>query len=214
MNQDLSAFYKLINRKLKIVSAYLQDEEIEWIIKACRFKPINSFFKNYSHSKILLEKKWVDEWNNSLIIENNEVKLIINDLELNIEQISTDLYYGRNPIEILKNSKLISIAITKRNDESIDIITMLGRDNFLRTFIIENNEINNSFSPVVMGLDLLRKCAILIGARGVVELKEASINYNSVVEKVFISSLPLDEEIILKMQSETSNNLNWLKEKN
>ena len=207
MNRELSVFYKSINRKLKIISAYLQDEEIEWIIKTCRFKPINSFGKNYIPSKLIMEKKWIDEWSNSLSIENEKIKIILNDNELKIKQISTDLFIGRNPIELLKISKLIIIAINK----DINLISLLGKDNFLRTFIIENNRINNCQSPIIMGLDLLRAGAIMIDVKNYLELNQIEIIYQSMVmNKCYISSLPLNDEVFFKIQNETNNNLNWL----
>ena len=68
--------YKL-NKCILLAQAYTEIDDLYFIFKSCRLKPID-FFKAKTY-KTILYRTWIDEFNNSVNISNNKsIKIIYN----------------------------------------------------------------------------------------------------------------------------------------
>lgn len=153
---SLESFYYKINRSVLLTQSYTEIENLAFIIKACRLKPKTLFFNNEKYS-LKLYQEWFDEFGNILkIIKTKKIDIIYNDLSIIDNKIATDLYYGLSVDKIVKISKLMHLIIGK--DEASDkvfIITFLGIDNYLRSYLFMDNEWT-VVSPLILGINRLR----------------------------------------------------------
>lgn len=148
---NLNSFYEKINTQIKTTAAYAEIESLEFIIKSCRLKPYpkNSQANHY--------KKWIDEYHNSYCINDNKIfKETYNDLEIDVNMSTSDLYYGLPLDKIYKISKMMFLYIGKDEEtrEDLIVISFLGIDNYWRAYYIQKDEIMNC-SPLVIGFDMM-----------------------------------------------------------
>lgn len=150
-------YFEKIKPEINLVSSYLEDSDIKDLFIKCRLKP---YKYNYSlNRKLILRRHWVDEFNNSLIIDDKKIKIIENDLSLSEKDIKyTDLYYGLSINKILKISNLLYLSMGKDEDFNQDccVLTFLGIDNYLRTFTFYNGKLERK-SPLCLGFKNLKK---------------------------------------------------------
>lgn len=144
-NIDLEKFYQKIDKSILLVSAFIGNKILENIIRSCRLKPY-SLFSETMGQRTNLERHWVDEYGNSLTIDDTKIKIVLNDLtiEKNTE-ISTDLFWGRNITYFVDTGKKVYICD--------DIISMYGEDEYLRSFVFEERWV--SISPLILGMNNL-----------------------------------------------------------
>lgn len=138
-NQSLEQFYKKINKRIMLVSSYLGDSSYDFIIRACRLKPLNAMFGSKFNSQITtLENEWVDEFGNILDISDKKPRVIFNNITLDrAALLSTDPYYSRRVCDLAANSKLAFILVGEDEDylDEYYIVSLLGNDGYLRTYV-------------------------------------------------------------------------------
>jgi len=127
---SLDSFYKKIKRTVLLVEGYTEIKNLAFILTACRLKPIGL------GSKLELHRHWVDEFGSSLKIIKKKIQIVHNDLSIDREHLPcTDLYYGLSLERIVKMSKLSYLCYGQDEDEIYYIISFLGIDNYLRTYL-------------------------------------------------------------------------------
>lgn len=155
---SLNRFYLKINRAILLAQSYTEDKDLSFIIKSCRLKPFPLFFQDEKYN-LILYKKWFDEFGNSLnIIKNKRIKIINGDLLLRSKPIiCTDIYYGLAIEKILKLSKILHLVIGINEDtqDHYFMITFLGIDNYLRSYVYDNS-IWEQISPLCLGMKRLK----------------------------------------------------------
>jgi hypothetical protein len=138
---SLEAIYFKIKKIILLTESYTECKGLSFIIKACRLFPIN-YLKDRD-PKIVLHRHWIDEFGNSLkIIKNKKIKITYNDLSIDKNKLyCTDLYYGLSIDNIIKISKLAFICAGFDEDtlEPIYYITLLGIDNYFRTYFYDDD---------------------------------------------------------------------------
>lgn len=157
-NISIDHFYKKIENRIKLVSAYLEDDSFNFIIPACRLKPYSIIFEK-GGSKTQMEWLWCDEDCNSLKIIGKDIKIIMNDLSINRSKlICSDMFAGLNIKQISANSKLAFILVGKEEDSDTDhyIVSFLRNDNFLSTFIYVFG-VWESYPSLILGKKILTK---------------------------------------------------------
>ena len=154
--KSLDNLYFKLDKHILLAEAYTEISKLSNIIKMCRLKP-HSLFNNKDF-KLILHNWWVDEFGNSLkITPNKKVKLTFNDLSISTTIICTDLYYGLPLNKIVKISKLAYICIGHDEDlyKENAIISLLGIDNYLRTYMYMYGEWKQ-VSPLLIGFENLQ----------------------------------------------------------
>jgi len=153
---SIERLYSTLNRHIKLVESYTEIEGLAFIIKACRLKPYDYVFGNRDN-KLILHRRWFDEFGNSLIINEKKVKIIYNDLKLDRDLIvCTDLYYGLSLENIAKISKLVYLVAGKDEDllQECYLLTFLGIDDHLRSYLYWYGSWQQ-VSPLIMGMKSL-----------------------------------------------------------
>lgn len=157
---SLEHFYTKINKPILLAQSYTECDELEFIITNCRLKPLE-YLKTRSPN-IVLYKKWIDEFGNSLIIDKKKrLKIINNDLSVDKNKVvCTDLYYGLSLDKIASISKLayICCGIDEDDYQAYYILTFLGIDNYLRSYLYLYDEWQQ-VSPLVLGMENLKLIA-------------------------------------------------------
>jgi hypothetical protein len=150
-----------ISKSILLAQAYTDVPELSFIIQSCRLKPYDFVFKERS-KKIQLYRWWFDEFGNSLkIIKNKRLIVNYNDLSLDRDKIvCTDLYFGLSISKMIKISKLVHLYLGKDEDlhEDCFILTFLGLDNYLRTYLYLYGDWQR-VSPLVLGIPRLKSIA-------------------------------------------------------
>ena len=195
---SLETLYNRLHNYIMLATAFYEIQELDFIIKACRLKPYKFIIEERSRSTTLYNH-WFDEFNNSVIFKKKEVKIIYNDLKLINKSFTTDLYYKIDISKILKISKLCYISIYKNIEdnyyESTYFITLLGIDNYLRTFVFEDGW--KQISSLSLGFESLKN---LYKFREIRYFKNFSILENGVMpcEEAtrWISYMPVSEEFL------------------
>jgi hypothetical protein len=150
---SLDRFYLKINTSIKLAESYTENKDLSFIIKSCRLKPISLL--NSKYNKLQLHRLWIDEHGHSLRIDKKKINIIYNDLSIDTTKIvCTDLYNGLSLNDTIKISKLAFI-LHEMNDEDSYFISCLGIDNYLRTFLIINNECIKG-SGLIIGMKNLK----------------------------------------------------------
>lgn len=160
-NPSLENFYLKIDKSILLVESFIEIKNLSFIIKACRLKPFDLFFSSKKSAyKIKLYKHWFDEFSNSLkIVKNKKLKIIYHDTIFLSKNIPcTDLYFGLLPEKIAKISKLIHVISLKGVKDKQYIITFLGVDNYLRSYLF-NHQVWLPISPLVLGIKSLQNIA-------------------------------------------------------
>lgn len=158
INLSIENLYFVLDKHIKLVESYTEIKHMAFLIKACRLKPYSYVF-NKKTQKIELFKKWFDEYGNSLnLIKGRRIVITQNDTSLDTSKIiCTDLYYGLSLNKIAKISKMAFCYYGKDEDFQQDccMITFLGIDNYLRTYLYYNNEWKQ-VSSLMLGMNNLK----------------------------------------------------------
>jgi hypothetical protein len=141
----IEELYVKIANKFLVLEGYLDDKLIGLVFRMCRLKPYD-----ISTSAPKFSKHWIDEYRNSIHIENKKLKIVMNDLSIEEDKIgTTDLYGG---LSINKTAKISKTALISKN-----ILAFVGIDKYLRAFIL--NEKWHRCSPLLLGMDILKDIA-------------------------------------------------------
>jgi hypothetical protein len=155
---SLDFLYTQLDKHILLAQSYTEISDLSFIIRACRLKPYSYCFEN-KNNKLILHRHWFDEFGNSFkITTNKRISITYNDLKLDRSKIvSTDLYYGLSLDKISKISKLALIYSGKDEDQYNDcaIITFLGLDNYLRSYMLMYGEWKQ-VSPLLIGMKNLK----------------------------------------------------------
>jgi len=185
-------YFEKIKPEINLVSSYLEDKDIKEIILKCRLKPYK--YNAGFNRKLNLKTHWVDEFGNSLIIEDKKINILENDLSLEDKNIKyTDLYFGLSIDKICKISKMLYIAFGKDEDFNQDyyVFNFYGMDNYFRTFVIYNGQIERK-SPLCLGIKNLKKIIHNLDVKIYNKLpKENGIIYPCSKWNEWITSLPI-----------------------
>ena len=196
---SIETIYAQFNKHILLAQSYCEIKELSFIIKSCRFKPYSFIFEN-KNSKLQLHNWWFDEYGNSLKITNDKnIKLIFNDLNLKYNRIiSTDLYYGLSIDKVVKFSKLAYLCLGKDEDtlEDYCMISLLGIDNYLRTYVYIYGEWNQVPS-ILLGINNLKSMSRYLKSKEFLELKiKENIPNPCVSGRAWLTYLPASEEFI------------------
>lgn len=151
-NVSLEQFYKKINKQIAIAGAYTENIYLPQIIKGCRLKPITIFSKYFTPTSIL-ERCWIDEFNNIL-----EIKKKIPQVKFNAgmtSQITTDIYRNETANFISERSKLACVGLYKNTADFI--LLLWGTDNYWRAYTYHDNQLSIC-SPLTGGIKVLQSC--------------------------------------------------------
>lgn len=177
--RNLDNFYVEIDKQLRLVGAYMKDNDLPFLLTMCRLKP-HAILHEAEEKKIRLYKWWVDEWGNSLKIKTQSQRkkyyFILNDSALiSKKNVCTDLYYCLPLDKMIKMSKLLFLLIGKNQEHTI--VASLGIDNFLRVFALINYQWQ-PISPLQLGKTHLRW---IIRHRNDLQLGKSSTNLKKIV---------------------------------
>jgi len=132
---------ELIQKRINFLCSYLEDKSIDFIFNSCNIRPLER-----PNSKLILNKHWIDDFNNSIII-NKPPTIIYNDLS--VKSSITDPYRNLSIDKIIKISKLGHFI-----NEEIPILTFYGLDNKLRSYILEDQW--NITSTLIIGFSNIK----------------------------------------------------------
>jgi hypothetical protein len=164
INPSLDNLYTKIDNHILLAQSYTEISDLAFIMKACRLKPYDYFFKDkirYITKSGRLYRSWFDEYSNTLKITNKNISIIYNDLMLDKSKIiNTDLYYGLSLNQLTKMSKLICLfaGIDEDKQEETIFITFLGIDNYLRSYLYLYQEWQQ-VSSLLLGMENLKMIA-------------------------------------------------------
>ena len=173
-NTSYKDFVNKIERHIKIISGYLEDNLYFNIIKGCRLKPISVFSKNFSY-KSFFENIWIDEFGNTLNIK--EKTITENDTNYKFKLIKTDLWFGRDIIEILDHSAVAYVCVGITNNKKTYEVLCLGLDYFLRGFIISPDE-RKVYPPLLFKERNIRSLYVNLKTNNIIKLEKDK--YNSI----------------------------------
>lgn len=154
-SQNIESLYASLNKQIRLAQSYMEIDTLGFLIKACRLKPYE-YMQNRSEN-IILYKHWIDEFSNSLeFVKTRKIKITLGDLSIKAPIVCTDLYYGLSIFKISKMSKLVFLSTGKDEDTQEDccMITFLGLDNYLRTYLYLYDEWQQ-VSPLTLGMSNL-----------------------------------------------------------
>lgn len=155
---NLEHFYAKLDKPLALAESYSECSGLEFIIKACRLKP--QVYLEERSPNIILYRKWIDEFGNSLnILKKRRVKITYNDLSID-NVACTDLYYGLTLDKVASISKLAYICAGSEEDnyQPCYFLTFLGIDNYFRTYMYLYDEWQQ-VSPLHLGMENLKLIA-------------------------------------------------------
>lgn len=194
---SIDRYYLTINKNVLLVQSYTGIDNLAFIIKACRLKP----YPLQTRNKFDFCKWWVDEFGNSFkIIKNKRIKITYNDLSLD-NIACTDLYYGLSLSKIMKMSKLIHVFSFKNDENRYNqIITFLGIDNYLRSYILSNGKCEQ-VSPLVLGLINLKNIFQNLDIKYFQKFKNYKNNFTTgEVIDGWLSSLPANAKFVSQLE--------------
>lgn len=154
MTISLSAdeFSDKFNSSIRLIEAFTTQKNIAKIFKMCRLRPTEVLFENKTE-KLKIYKTWIDEFKNSISIINKKIVIKYNDLKYK-KIISTDIYYNL-PVEKIAKISTFAFCIYGKTEENEEccLITFLGMDNYLRTFLYLDEW--KQVSPLLNGIENL-----------------------------------------------------------
>lgn len=202
-NPSIDNFYTQLDKQILLAQSYSGINELFFIIKACRLKPYEYVFDKCS-KKVVLYRHWFDEFGNSLhITTGKRLRLIYNDVSLDREGlVCTDLYHGFSLSKIAKISKLAFLCLGKDEDcfEDCAIITFLGIDNYLRSFLYLYGEWQ-PISPLCLGI---KNLSLLGKHRDIKHFQQINIKENMPIPCIsserWLTFLPLNKAFLTHME--------------
>jgi hypothetical protein len=184
--RGIEELYTSINDWFLILEGHLEDKTIGGIFRMCRIKPYD-ISKEHTQSKF--RNHWIDEFGNSVYIENKEFRIVLNDLAIDENRKrSSDLYSGLLIGKIVKISKMA--LVSKDCLIGSMYIALLGIDGYLRVFCLIDGEWRKC-SPLLLGIDKVR----LI-------LECADISHSQEKDGDWLSILPMSKELVRKLDLE------------
>lgn len=152
---DLEKFHKKIEKHIRWISAFTQDNILYNIIKSCRLKPYSIFTHSFQ-SDMNFSKYWVDEFGNSLKFDGRHPYIVVNDVDIcDKTQVSTDLFACNSINMVAKKSKSVMLIHCKFLDRDCKIASFYGEDEYIRAFIFNNQWIK--ISPLIIGINTLHE---------------------------------------------------------
>lgn len=143
-NIDYETFYSKHIKCFKIFAANVGDKSFDWLMRACRLKPYSVFEKGFNGNTF--HRWWVDEWDNSIVLEKDKLVVILNDPNIKKRtNTKTDLFFGRSIPSTVEQSQT-ALLIDNR-------LVCYGHDEFLRAFELPNKRI----APISIGIDNLKQ---------------------------------------------------------
>jgi hypothetical protein len=209
----IDRFYHKIKKHILLAVGYTERPDLEFIIRACRLKPLE-ILKNPSDQEVRLHRHWVDEYFNSLlIIKNKRIRIILNDLSiLDCPQTSTDLYVGLPLDKVALMSKLAFLFCgqEKENHNPHYIISFLGLDNYLRTFIYADKEWEQ-YSSLYLGMPILKFIAKNKDIKYFLEYKQKEkIIYPCNKQAAWLTFWPPHEDFLVLLEKENEEFFNFI----
>lgn len=193
---SLEDFYFKINKQIKVLSSYTEIKKLDFVVRSCRLKPYD-FILNKTNN-VLLYKVWVDEFKNSLnIMPDKKIKIIYNDLSLDHSKITcTDIYYNLTIDNIYKFSKLIYCYYGNFDNDNICLISFLGLDNYLRTYMYQNDTWQQ-VSSLSIGIDDLFLIHDNLEINSFINSSKKENKFLPCTEgKSWLSSVPVSDELL------------------
>lgn len=196
---NIENLYNKIQRKILLVESYTEYKDLSFIIRMCRLKPAGDL-------SLSLEKKWFDEYGNSLnIVKNKRVKIIEGDTSIDFSQITcTDLYDGLPIHKIAKVSRLVYVLTGKDEDFQEDhlIIAFLGIDNYLRVYYVYNGQMA-ACSPLNLGMKVLKSIVDNRDIKFYLELNNNEpVLFPCTNQKSWLSYYPFPNRFVEKVSKE------------
>jgi len=173
---SLDNLYARIDRQILLTESYTEIPGLSFIIRACRLKPY-SYFYDEKLDKIVLYRKWFDEFGNSIELVKKKIEIRYGDLSLRNKHVPcTDLYYGLSIDRIAKMSKLVYVFAGKESPlQDCYLLAFLGLDNYLRAYMYLYGEWQR-ISPLQLGMKNLRILAKNRGTKYFQRLEKADNN--------------------------------------
>lgn len=203
-NHNLEYMYGYLDRYIALIEGYTEISNFANIIRACRLKPYPLFSRRDATYKLTLKRHWIDEYGNSLKIVGKNPKIIFGDLNIpEYKNICTDLYHGLSLYNKIKISKLAYLCYGRDEDLYQDciIISLLGIDNYLRTYLYLYGEWMQ-VSPLIIGINQL---SFLFKYQNV-NFKELVLKKNIPIPcndaRVQVICLPADERVIKSLETQ------------
>jgi hypothetical protein len=190
--------YAKLDKHIKLVEAYSEVKDLEFIIKACRLKPIDYAVKEQSN-KIDLIREWFDEFGNSFSLKKKVPYIVYNDLHIDRNKlICTDLYNGIALCQIAKISKSVFLIAGKDEDQYEDsfLLSFYGIDGYLRAYLFLYGEWQQ-ISPLLLGIKNLQLFKANLDAANFMQLnKKESLLPPCKETETWISCLPAQDEFL------------------
>lgn len=204
---SIDVVYTQLSKYILLAQDYTEVPELSFIIKGCRLKPYEFLFVKRVQANRLYYN-WVDEYGNSLQINDKKLLITYNDLSIDRNRlVCTDLYYGFSFSNVIKMSKLSYLSIGKDEDlykESF-LLTFLGLDNYLRSYMYLYGEWQQ-VSPLLLGIKNLQLLAHQTDIKYFKQLKKLNKNLLPCQGKQeWLTMLPVSESFldVLKNECET-----------
>lgn len=207
--KSLNTIYHKLHKHILLAQAFTEVKELSFIIKSCRLKPSDYVFNKKYYSPVKLYDKWFDEFGNTLNIKSKDISITFNDLSLNRDKIiCTDLYYGLSIDKIMKISKFAYFVTERDDDQEYYIITFLGIDDYLRSYLYFDGELS-CVSPLILGLDDLKFMYGEIDIDNFIKI-ENEIG-SGISRRAWLSSMPLGSEFLEQLNKCDDTILNIIK---
>lgn len=209
----IDKFYSKIRKHILLAVGYTERPDLEFIIKACRLKPFE-ILQNPKDKELRLHRHWVDEYFNSFkIVKNKRIKLIFNDLSLLDRSLpSTDLYVGLPLDKVALMSKLAFFFWGKEKEtyEPHYIVSFLGLDNYLRTFVFSDGEWQQ-YSSLYLGMSILKFIAKNKNIKYFLQYKQKEkIIYPCDKQAAWLTFWPPHEDFLLLLEKENEELFNFI----
>lgn len=212
IGDNLTEFYSKIEKDIRLIAAYVQLKQVKQIIPFCRLKPYQSVYQKHSHMT-KLHKQWVDEYGNLVIFKQKKMDVVRNDVALN-KAIISDFYQGLSVDKISLISKLALIEVAK-DDVSLQdyfVVSLLGIDNYLRTFVYLMGEWQY-YPSCYLNFEVLRDIVTFSKMNNnFVQLNHTNVIYPTVFSKSWITSWPPNQDFVKILSSHSEKLINQLKE--
>lgn len=171
---NIDKFYERHAGYLDVIAGYLELPEMPFIMRACRLRPEVSTRGPLSTTP-QLERWWIDECGNSLLLQGKRIKIKFNDLNVRRDKIQcTDLYANASLPDLGVISKLLFICsgMEEHTTKGAYVLSFLGRDNFLRTRIFLDGNWQN-YSSLHLGIKQLKMISAHLDLKLFRELNKA-----------------------------------------
>lgn len=204
---DAEQFHIILNKLIDLCAAFTELPALSFVMKSVRLKPYSFIFEKYSR-RIKLHNCWIDEFGNSfLILKDKKIEIILNDLKIGKNKlVNTDLYAGLPIEKVSKISKLMFFVSGKEEDFNSNyyIISFLGIDNILRTFVYLYAEWQ-PYPNLYLGIKNLLNIGSNLDIKTFIELKnKKNVLYPCSQQKSWLSFWPPSKDFISILKEQNS----------